>query len=416
MVIKVKDHLKCKICNEEFANTIYRNRHIREVHKLTVDEYAIKCYLNNIHPTCKCGCNTKVKVKFFKDEIRINDYTTNHFPRKPHTKEAKQRIKEGTKRAFLEKYGVENIYMTKFCVQKIENTKKERYGNKKYNNQEKNKQTKLERYGNENYNNMSQIIKTNQKRYGANFFIATNMGQQKSKQTKKERYNDENYVNVKKIEETKLKRYGYKCEYSDTKFRSKYNVKTSKIEKEVCEKLNAQSKFIYENKEFDIKLNNDIFEIDGDFWHPSTLNKLTISQINSVINDKKKIKLIKNSKYNLYKIHTSQLPDIITSENLKKNSYIPDYLITHKQKIMTKEYFKNYLAKKGKKKLEGFVLMLLKFIRVFQLNCPSSKQKIIEIWKDDNLMIKAIEHTIGIYDEPSDFSLEQIIKNLNKII
>ena len=49
---------------------------------------------------------------------------------------------------------------------KRNNTKKELYGDKYYNNMDKNKQTKLKNHGDENYNNRNKFIKTCLKKYG----------------------------------------------------------------------------------------------------------------------------------------------------------------------------------------------------------------------------------------------------------
>jgi hypothetical protein len=307
------DKFKCLICNKQFINGHKRNQHLKEVHFMTYEEYILKIYFNNEYPNCKCGCGTKMGFHPSNYGKWFQDYTTNHFPRKKHSKEIREKIKKRTKEALKEKYGVENIYHLKILKDKAN---------------------------------------------------------QKCKQTKKERYGDENYNNPEKNKQTKKKKYGYEY-YSGNK-----KTKKSEIEKFVQSQLQYSSgSFIYKGREFDIKVNDNIYEIDGDFYHPPNLKNLTLIQINSLINDYKKIQLLKYSKYKLYKIHVSELPEIITEENLKESSYIPDYNIEYKQTIISKEYFERYIENKGKEKLEKYIPLLLKFLRTFQTSFPFPEQE-----------------------------------------
>ena len=66
-------------------------------------------------------------------------------------------------------------------------------------------------------------------------------------------------------------KFGYKSLFQSPEFRKQYNGKTNKIEKNICQKIGGQ-KFYYKDKEYDIIVDNDIFEIDGDFWHPKEIN------------------------------------------------------------------------------------------------------------------------------------------------
>lgn len=58
-----------------------------------------------------------------------------------------EKMKETYKKTCMERYGVEFWFKTKQAVDAIKNTKKEKYGDEKYNNVEKAKKTNLERYG-----------------------------------------------------------------------------------------------------------------------------------------------------------------------------------------------------------------------------------------------------------------------------
>lgn len=61
--IKQNSVLECKLCNEKMMNNRQLMCHITKKHKnITKEEYIIKYILNDIHPTCKCGCGEKVKI------------------------------------------------------------------------------------------------------------------------------------------------------------------------------------------------------------------------------------------------------------------------------------------------------------------------------------------------------------------
>lgn len=154
------DKLKCLICNSEFITPNERNKHFKMIHNITYEKYIIEMYFSNEYPMCKCGCGNKmifIDTPFGK---WFNDYCKNHFPRKSHSEETKHKIKNNSKQAIIEKYGVSNIMQLDSFKEQIKKTKLERYGNKNYNNTIKQKETKLKRYGNENYNNPEQISKT----------------------------------------------------------------------------------------------------------------------------------------------------------------------------------------------------------------------------------------------------------------
>lgn len=267
-------------------------------------------------------------------------------------------------------------------------------------------------------------------------------------------------------------KFGYKSLFQSPEFRKQYNGKTSKIEKNICQKIGGQ-KFYYKDKEYDIIVDNDIFEIDGDFWHPKEIKNLTFAQINTLINDKIKKDNLINTNYNLYKIYVSNVDqNNVTIDNLKLWSHEPQYNINTSDIIISKEYLKKYINTKGQKKLNEQVTLLLKFIRTFHPQFPyhiynediiSVKQKInkydvskvydkktntfknntytlgcgalknkfpsfwnskyknnkspIEIWNDDDLMYKIIAYRIGLNDsgEIFDFSIKEIIKGISAI-
>jgi hypothetical protein len=60
---KEKSFFECKICNEKMMHNRQLMHHITKKHKnISKEEYVIKYFLNNIIPTCKCGCGEKVKI------------------------------------------------------------------------------------------------------------------------------------------------------------------------------------------------------------------------------------------------------------------------------------------------------------------------------------------------------------------
>lgn len=360
----------CEICNEKFETIKQRNKHLKLIHNLTFEEYIVKTKYNGIYPTCKCGCGTKLKFKPLADGPWFSEYTKNHRPYKKHSESTKQLIKQNTKKAIQVKYGVNNVFVLKEIKKKIKESKLEKYNNENYNNIKKIKQTKLKNHDDKNYNNPNKRKETNLDKYNHVCPAVSDVLYKKSLQTK-----------LKNQRKTNLNKYGYETNFINPEYRKKYNSKTSKIEKEIAIKLNAEHKFIFKNKEFDIKLNNTIIEIDGDFWHPSNINNLTLSQLSSIKNDVEKMNIIENSKYELIKIHVSNLPDTININNIKNNSYVPNYTINNSTVIISKKYLKKYIDKKGKNKLEQYVTLIWNTIKLLQpeFPFPNSNENIDDI-------------------------------------
>jgi len=222
-----------------------------------------------------------------------------------------------------------------------------------------------------------------------------------------------------KIYQKNMEKTGYKCNFDNPEWRRKYNRKTSKIEKHVCSVLNGEPHFIYQKHDYDFKIGNDVFEIEGDFYHPIVIEDLTLIQIGSLTNDYKKYYLMKDSEYTLYKILVSKIPKIITIESLKEIAITPNYIVNYDTIIINKYYLYQYILKRGKDKLIRFPKLLLKFIRTFQPTFPDNDIKdetIINRWFDDNEMIEVIKYIIGLNEENIilDFSLKEIVYQLIK--
>lgn len=360
----------CKINGIKFPDR-FKNKYLVENFNLTFNEYLIKYYLNDIIPTCKCGCGTELKIKFYNNIIHVADYTTNHRPYNKHTDDIKLKIKINTKKAILNKFGVDNVFKLESIKNKIKKTNIERYGTE---NPMQCEEIKNKSHHYQTNETRQKIINTNQKKYGANSYTATKLGKNVVKNSNLIKYGVDNVMKLDSIKEkvfnTNIDIIGYKSNFDDPVYRREYNNKTSKIESDVCGKLNAEAKFIYKGKEFDMILDNIIIEVDGDWYHPRTLNNLSIIQLNNITNDIIKTKLISESEYKLYRILTSNIPTEININSIIKNSDVPCYNLSIYDVVLTKEYLNNYVNKHGKSKLESKINIILKFFRVMYNGFP----------------------------------------------
>ena len=398
---------------------------------------------------------------------------------------------EKARQTNLQRYGNETTFKNAEIRQKGEDKIMERYGVKNVFQSEEIKNSirkiNMETCGVE-FNSQKQDARNNykntcQEKWGVDSHLSAQEIKDKRKVTNNEKFGVDNVFELEefqlKARETIMQKYGVDNITKWDEFKRQYPSKSSKAEIDACLRLNAESKFILKGKEFDIKLENDIIEVDGDFYHPDKLINLTLTQINSAINDKEKIDIINNSdgQYKLYKIKTSILKEYnndnkdIDINYIRENSYIPDYSIGYEQKIITKEYFRKYIDAHGKDKLMQYVPMLLKFIRTFNPEFPYPNEDIynlnkitdyintfdfnraiddegfknntsatgniylksifksfwkssfkgnlspIETWNNDNDMLNIIAYRIGINDsdEIFDFSLRNLIRGMSAV-
>jgi very-short-patch-repair endonuclease len=63
---------KCKRCDKVFDNYISLRKHAGRLHKIKSENFFAEFYLNNIRPTCKCGCGeyTEFATDHYKDYKR----------------------------------------------------------------------------------------------------------------------------------------------------------------------------------------------------------------------------------------------------------------------------------------------------------------------------------------------------------
>lgn len=272
-----------------------------------------------------------------------------------------------------------------------------------------------------------------------------------------------------KIEKTNLSRYGYKSPFSDRVHRLKWNLKTSKIEKAVVNKIGFIPKLMMGGKEFDMYSGSTIIEVDGDYHHPKNLTNLSLIQLSSVINDKQKKDIAEHNGFDVIKINSSVLKNKdFDLEFIKKNSYEQDFMLKYEDVIVSKEYLTDYIDKYGKDNLSKYSYLFLKFIKTFQPTFPTitSEEFLLdvvgrinsfdykqqnsptifnnntssvgvsylkslfqnywdcsykgngppsELWLDDYFMKKIIDYRIGLNKSGEfwDFSLKNIIKGFS---
>jgi len=228
-----------------------------------------------------------------------------------------------------------------------------------------------------------------------------------------------------------------------------------------------------DNKEFDIKCGHNIIEVDSDYHHPKILKNLSLIQVSSVINDYEKTVICEKHGLNLLRINTSKCNKVedINLDYIKNNSYKQDFTLNYGDVILSKEYLTKYIQVNGKDKLLRYVPLLLKFIRTFQKEFPKvttdedvnqvikkiggskklgydvkdgfvyfnnntsnvgvsllkssfdnywlssykGNKSPVELWFDDDFMMKIIKYRIGLNDsgEVFDFSLKNILKGFS---
>jgi hypothetical protein len=146
--------MKCILCNENFKSQRSLIYHIKKCHNLSFEEYIINN--ENIEPKkceyCNKTASFNIKLKQYRntcsDKSCIGKYA--------HSISIK---------SVKQKYGVSSVFALKTIIDKSKNTKKERYGDEKYNNQEKNKHTCLQKYGVDNVSKSKNIKDKISKKY-----------------------------------------------------------------------------------------------------------------------------------------------------------------------------------------------------------------------------------------------------------
>ena len=117
----------CEICKKVFGSGRLKAWHVRKDHKLNFKSYILQTYYNNIVPKC---LKTGAELTFKAHQLGpwYSNFSKNNFPRKPHTQESKDKIREGCEQTSMEKFGVKNVFSTDWCKEKIKSTMNEKYG------------------------------------------------------------------------------------------------------------------------------------------------------------------------------------------------------------------------------------------------------------------------------------------------
>jgi G:T-mismatch repair DNA endonuclease (very short patch repair protein) len=311
--------MKCKICGLRVKNLLGLSTHIRFIHKnIDVKKYYDK-YLNlKKEGNClTCG----KKTKFINMGLGYCTFCSNKC-----------------------------IMLNKNIIIKIQNTKKQRYGSKGFNNRIKSQNTTLDRYGVSNVSQLEEVknkkAQTCIKHFGVKSMLMCKEGQDKYKKTMIEKYGVDHNFKVKEIrdkrDDTLEKRYGErhisKTQYFKDKYRNtcmeKYGIENtlfltdsySKISQKlfwnIYNKLNRKEHIHFSelNKEFHKRCKNTnyfydfvdnknkkVIEFNGDIWHGNVkllgekyINPITKKNIKEMKkHDKKKNDFIKRLGYEL---------------------------------------------------------------------------------------------------------------------
>ena len=153
------------------------------------------------------------------------------------------------------------------------------------------------------------------------------------------------------------------------------------------------------SEDFYIKDIDLLVEIDGEYWHPSKIENMNLRLLPNVISDMQRIGIdnmihIRSLELDKYEQLTSkeEVYNYLLKNGIRNNSNELGY----KQVIISKEYFEYCLKEKGNSYLKDNIWLLLKFIRAFQVELPRP-----ELEENLEEVIDKINKTdIGrIYDE-----------------
>jgi hypothetical protein len=375
---------------------------------------------NKVTETCikKYNTNNVSKLKKIKDKKK-ETYLKNY--NKEHIWSQKEGEVRSCEKTCNEKYGVSNVFKSKDFQGKIKITFQNKYGTKyPIQNKEVYQKAINTLYKNHGVVNPMMNKEIHQKsintlveNYGVEYPMVNKEIHQKAINTLIKsygvKYPTQNKEVYKKAIDTLYKNYGV----TNARYLRKYS-KSSNIENKIRELLNGK-KIIVEGKEYDICLEKDIFEIDGDYFHPLKIDNLSFIQLNSILNDFQKRKIIENSKeFNLYKVLVSDLVNLedkeISVSKLKSICYQPDYTLLYDTIILSKGYIENYLQTKGKDKLLKYIPLLHKFVSKVgdtQLSAEEFYLKTMYIFE------KKLNFTIeNLYPELKD--IFEVIKKIKK--
>lgn len=132
---------------------------------------------------------------------------------------------------------VEAIANSEERLQKIRDTKLERYGDEYYTNREKQRQTNLERYGFENAAKSEEVKKkikiTNKEKYGVGHYFQSEIGKIENKEIIRKKYNVDNYSQTdeckNKVKKTVKRKFGVDNVFKSPDIKKKIKAKNLKL-------------------------------------------------------------------------------------------------------------------------------------------------------------------------------------------
>jgi len=144
----------CEECGKLFIKCQQLSRHINFYHD-GQEKYYDKWLKEDEEGLCKICKNKTLFISFKRKGYNITCNKKCEFENRKNSvmktiKHYKNEIIEKREFTCINKYGVENTFQSKEIKEKIKQTKKEKYGDEKYTNQDKKKQTCLKKYGVEN--------------------------------------------------------------------------------------------------------------------------------------------------------------------------------------------------------------------------------------------------------------------------
>lgn len=213
-----------------------------------------------------------------------------------------------------------------------ERTLEAKYGDKHYNNMEKNKQTKLERHGDSNYNNREQAAKTNIERYGTPVPAQSEIVKENIKLTNNKLYGTDWFVQSDRFKEIAWSKY----EFDGIKFDSSWELIFYIYHKDHGHNIKREpykiDYFIGTEKHYylpDFLVDNNLYEIKGDMMLNEDGDLIDFWGTNGIEKTQAKNKLMKSLNVNL-----------ITSKEIYP-------MIKYVEKTYGKDYIKSFKLEKG---------------------------------------------------------------------
>lgn len=122
---------ECKLCSHTSHKPVDFKKLLLEEHDLDIETYTFQYTCEGVQPLCKCGCGEPVRFSF-ENSLRFNnyyeEYLRHHRPKPKEDKEHVAMRMEATRKAMVEKYGVDNPFKLKSTPDKIKQTKLVKYG------------------------------------------------------------------------------------------------------------------------------------------------------------------------------------------------------------------------------------------------------------------------------------------------